>query len=269
MNVVGVESSHGFGDCLFNVPLIKSISEKHGREVTVAVTPHCADAFINVPWIGEIIHIPSMYHGLEALERLKYRHIYQITQNAKFPAYQQHDQNHSLIDTALCVGRELGLPDFEQRPMFLPTQDELRFGHDYGQLLNGHPTIAVECVAKSAQSWADQEAIQMIVDRFACTHKILWLSNQGAPNHPNVDDLLRYTRRQIIMLLRHCSIFFSVGSGFFCANLALPNEYQAKKVICLWVDDLYKYEYRLAQVQWHKDIVWVHNHQELKKSLES
>lgn len=267
MNTVGIESSHGFGDCLFNVPLIKSISERHNCKVTVAVTKHCADAFINIPWVNDVIHIPGMYHGIEMLHKLQYQNIYQITQNAKFIYYKEKDSNHSLIDTALHVGSELGLPPFNQRPMFLPTDNESQFGLDYGDLLGGHPTIAIECIAKSAQSWADQAAIQAIVDKHINTHKILWLSNQGAPSHPNIDNLLRYTRRQIIMLLQHCETFYSVGSGFFCANLALPERYQAKRVVCLWIDDFYKYEYRLSQLQWHKDIVWVHNHQELQQIL--
>ncbi len=264
---IGVESAHGFGDCLFNIPLLKTISQKLGKKVDVAVTQHCADAFINVPWINNIIQIPSMHHGIKVFSELGYKHVYQATQNVKFFVYKELDPNHSLIDTPLWAGREFGLQDFDQRPMFFPTDVEMQTGQDYGQLLNGHPTIAIECIAKSAQSWADQSAIQMIVDKYISTHKILWLSNQGAPQHHNIDDLLRFTRRQNIMLLQHCEIFFSVGSGFFCANLALHKELQAKRVVCLWVDDLYKYEYRLAQLKWHENITWVHNHKELQATL--
>lgn len=262
---IGIESSHGFGDCLFNIPLIQSISDKHGCKVTVAVTPHCSDAFINIQCINKIIHIPSMHHGIEMFKSMNYKYIYQITQNVKFPVYKQQDPNHSLIDTALQVGSEFGL-QFNQRPVFLPTHDELLFGVQYKP---NQPTVAIECIAKSGQSWADNTAVQSIVDKYADTHKILWLSNQGAPNHHNIDNLLKYSRRQIIMLLQHCEMFFSVGSGFFCANLALPEQYQAKKVVCLWIDDLYKYEFRLSQLKWCREIIWVHNHQELNKILES
>lgn len=249
--------------------MIHELKKRHNDEIHVAVTPHCKDALYNIPWVDRVIEIPNMWHGISEFKKLQYKHIYQITQNVKFFEFKQTNQNHSLIDTPLSTGLELGLPAFDQRPMFLPTQEELQFGHDYGQLLQGHPTIAVECIAKSAQSWADQIAIDKIVNKYASTHKILWLSNQGTPHHPNVDNLLRYTRRQIIMLLQHCEIFFSVGSGFFCANLALPVNYQAKRVVCLWIDDLYKYENRLVQLQWHKDITWIHNHQELQKIIES
>lgn len=265
--IVGVESSHSFGDTLFNVPLIQQLSQKFSAPVGVAVQPQHADGFHNVPWISEIIHIPGMRHGLPRLKELGYEFVYQITQNEKFVEFRNHkDENHSLIDTPLWVGRQLGLSDFDQRPMFFPTPEEEAFSNYFAPECS-RPTIAVECIAKSGQSWADGDAINMIMNKYANTHKILWLSNQGAPSHPNVDNLLRFSRRQVIMLLRYAQIFFSVGSGFFCSSLALPTAYQPRKIVCLWIDHLYRYEGRVEQ--WHKDITWVHNHSELQSTLQN
>jgi len=264
--IVGVESSHGFGDALFNLSLIKALSEHFSCKIGVATQPTCADAFVNIPWISEIIEIPAFWHGMKKLNELGYQRTIQITQNDKFFQFKNHDHNHSLIDTPLWTGRELGLPNFDQHPIFIPTEEEIRISNEYGQTLNGQPTIAIESIAKSGQSWADHNAIKMIIDRYINTHKILWLSNQGAPEHPNVDNLLRYSRRQIIMFLQHCETFFSVGSGFLCGILALPPKEQPKHTVCLWVDDLYKYEYKLNDLQW-ANIIWVHNHEELSIAL--
>lgn len=264
--MIGVVSSHGFGDILFNLPLIRTISQQYQQPIAVGVQPQCADAFYNIPWISQIIHVNDMYHGVNDLVKAGCNPVLQITQNIKFPLYKETDHNHSLIDTPALVGKELSLPAFDQRPIFIATPEESQTGYDYGQCFP-KPMIAVECIAKSAQSWADQAAIDMIVNKYADTHRILWMSNQGAPNHHNVDNLLRYTRRQNIMLLKHCETFFSVGSGFFCASLALLKEHQPKRIVCLWIDDFYKYEQRLSQLQWHDNIVWVHNHTELSNAL--
>lgn len=262
--IVGVESAHGFGDGCFNAALIRELSKKYGSNVGVAVRPHCRDVFYNLPWVNEIIDIPHMHHGAAALKALGYQHIFQITQNVKFYEFTQHDPNHSLIDTPLWTGRQLGLPDFDQRPIFLPTQEE---DESTQSMVTDQPTIAIESVYQSAQSWADNNAIEMVFNKYAPTHRILWLSNQGAPHHPNVDNLIRFSRRQAIMCLRACDIFFSVGSGFFCASLALAQHHQPKRIVCLWKDELYRYEKPIAEHQWHPDIQWIHNHQQLSTYL--
>lgn len=265
MNDLGVEMAHGFGDGLFQVPLIRSLSMHYNAKVAVAVEKQCADAFDNLPWISDIIHIPAMNHGVEALRQRGFRRIYQITPNIKFFEFRERDPSHSLIDTALWTGRELGLPNFDQRPVLIPTEREANV---HIELNDPRPTIAVESVYKSGQSWADQHALQLILDKYLQSHRVFWLSNSGAPTHPNVDNLLRYTRREIIMSLRHVETFFSVGSGFFCGCLALPTELQPRRVVCLWRDEFYRYEARLAALNWHTNLIWIHNHDDLKAMLE-
>lgn len=261
---IGVESAHGFGDGLFNVPLIRELSLKHETPIGVAVRPHCKDAFYNLPWVDEIVEIPHMNHGASKLERLGYERTIQITQNVKFYNFCQQDPTHSLIDTPLWTGRQLGIPDFDQRPIFEHTEEEYKSTRD---MVNHQPTIAIESVHQSAQSWANDETIQTILDKYLNTHRILWLSNQGAPSHPNVDNLLRFSRRQVIMCLKACDTFFSVGSGFFCASLALRNYMQPRKIVCLWKDELYRYERPLSIHKWHSDITWIHNQNELTSYL--
>lgn len=263
---VGVEAAHGFGDCLFNIPLIRELKILHNTKIGVAVRPHCKDAFDNVPWVSEVIEISHMYHGLPALQRLGYKRRFQITQNAKFYEFRGAHPNHSLIDTPLWTGRELGCPqNFDNKPLFFPTPDESLAG---SRMKAGNkPTIAIESVYKSAQSWANQKAFDMIIAKYAHTHRILWLSNEGAPQIPAVDDMLRFTRRECIMCLQACDIFFSVGSGFFCASLALDPTKQPKKIVCLWTDELYRYEGPVTKYKWHPDITWVHNRAELRQCL--
>jgi hypothetical protein len=263
---VGVESAHGFGDCLFNIPLIRELSQLHNSKVAVTVRPHCADAFINVPWVSEIIEVPQMWNGMQRLQELGYRRRFQITQNVKFYEFREaKDPNHSLIHTPLWTGRQHGCPeDFDNKPLFFPTTDEVLKTE---AMASDKPTIAIESVFKSAQSWANRKAINAIVAKYAHTHRILWLSNEGAPKLPTVDDMLRFSRRECIMCLRHCEIFFSVGSGFFCSSLSLSRLHQPKKVVCLWTDGLYKYEEPLNGYKWHPDIEWVHNQNELTECL--
>ena len=261
---LGVESAHGFGDGLFNSALIRELSKHHNTKVGVAVRPHCKDAFYNLPWVDEIVEIQQMNEGAKALQDLGYQRTIQITQNVKFFEFRKSDPDHSLIDTPLFTGRQLGLPDFDQRPIFYPTREELA---TTDCMLSDQPTIAIESVYTSGQSWTKRGDIQLILDKYLPTHRILWLSNSGAPDHPNVDNLLRFSRRQAIMCLRACDIFFSVGSGFLCATLALPSGLQSTRTVCLWRDEFYKYKRPLAQHTWCKDLTWIHNQQELHQYL--
>lgn len=263
---IGVEASHSFGDTVFNVPLIKAIHDHYGHKVTVAVRPQYKDGFYNVPWINKIRTINGMWHGYKMMKDEGYELVFQITQNAKFPEYKKSYPNHSLIDTPLWIGREIGLPDFDQKPMFFPTDKEL---DNTKEVLNNKPAIAIECEARSGQSWANGNHINQIVEKYKDTHRILWLSNKGAPKLPCVDDLLRFTRREVIMCLRAADIFFSVGSGFFCASLALPEKWQPKKIVCLWKDNFFKYVDRLNQVKWHKELIWVVKEEQFKNTLKN
>lgn len=263
---VGVESAHSFGDTLFNAPLVKALSEKYSQKIGVAVRPHCADGYKNLDFVSEIVHINNINEGQKALHAKGYDKVFQITQNSLFFEYKQQDPNHSLIDTPTKRGKELGVT-FDPKPLFKPTDKELEIVKKFKSDI---PTIAIESVYKSAQSWAQKEDIGYIVGKHLGDSqevRILWLSNEGAPRHPQINNMLQYSRRECIMALSACDTFFSVGSGFFCASLALAKELQPKKIVCLWKDDLYRYENRLSKTDWHGDITWVHNRQELAKHL--
>lgn len=260
----GVEMSHSFGDCMFSLPLIKSLSEHNMCKIGVATQKRFSDAFFNIPFISEIVLIDGLTQGLKKLGEMGYERVEQITPHHHFPIFKDRDPSFCLIDTHLRVGRLLGCADFDQRPIFTPTNDEEAAVSQYS---SDKPLIAIESIANSGQSWCDKKAVDMIINRHRNTHRILWCSNQHAPNLPFVDDCLRYTRRQIICLLRKVEIFYTTGSGFFCASMALPHNARPNKIVCLWIDDVYKYEHRLSQLGWHPNIVWVHNHQELQASL--
>lgn len=261
---VAVESAHSFGDGLFNASLIKAISEKHKSKVTVAVRPHCADAFDNLPFVDKVVIIQEMGEGTQLLANLGYKNVYQITQNIKFMQFKSFDKNHSLVNTPLMTGMQLGIGYFDQRPIFIPSEKELKaplkIEHD-------KPIIAIESVYTSSQSWAKKKHFDTIVEKFQDTHKILWLSNEGCPKNKNIDDMLRFTRRECICCLSLCEYFFSVGSGFFCASLALPKSQQPKNTICLWEDNLYKYKDVLNEKQWNPNITWVEDEQEFLNTI--
>jgi len=256
-----VESAHSFGDILFNLPLIKSISSHYGIKVDVAIRKQYADALQNIEFINKIVIIDNLNDGSTKATQLGYDVYHQITQNIKFVEYNDKYADHSLIDTPLYVGRELGLNDFDQRPIFIPSKNELDVYRDF----NDAPTIAIESVYNSLQSWTKSEHIESIINNYKNTHRILWLSHSKAPN--GTVDLSKYTRREVIMLMRLADKFYSVGSGFFCASLALRHEYQPRMIIAMWVDTYYKYEYRINALKWHNNLVWVHNNDELQKTF--
>jgi hypothetical protein len=261
---IGVEAAYGFGDCLFNLPLIKAISEHYNQKVNVATKSHCVDAFMNIPFVDNIDIINNLNEGYSFYSRAGYT-AFQLTQNIKFEQFIALDGSHSLIDTPMLTGREIGIKPFNQKPIFIPTINEINDGNRYD---DGMPTIAIESVFTSGQSWATQNDIDLIVDKFKDTHRICWLSNQNAPKTKYIDDMLRWSRRTCICALAHCGAMFSVGSGFFCASMALPKERQPKKIICLWIDSYYRYEKRIAELELHSNIQWIHNRDELIKALD-
>lgn len=251
--VIGVESAHGFGDCLFNVPLIKALAARCGCPVGVAVEAQCADAFANITEVGEIVYIPQMRHGLAALANLGYQQVHQLTQNEKFFEFRELDPAHSLIDTPRLTGQQLGLEIADYRPQLALTAAELATATTFPA---DKPIIIIESIYKSGQSWSDQQSLAMIAERYRDSHRIIWASSTEAGS-----------RREIIAHLQRCERFFSVGSGFFCASLALPTALQPPEIVCLWRDELYRYEGRLTELQWHPKITWVHNRTELMSVL--
>jgi len=261
----GAISFHSFGDTIFNIPLIKTLYEHHNQKITIGTKLAYFDGFRNIPWVEDIIEVKCMNAGIKRLEQLGFHPVYQITQQPLFARFKTTIKgNHSLIDTPLWAGRELGLPDFDQRPIFFPFDEEIE---KTNSIIKDEPTIAIECEARSGQSWANAKDIQMIIDKYKDTHRILWLSNKDAPDLPCVDDLLRFSRREVIMCLRAADVFFSVGSGFFCASLALPKKWQPKKIVCLFQDHHFKYIDRLNELRWHDDLNWATQQFQLQKIL--
>ncbi len=262
---IGIETAHGFGDICFNIPLIKAIYDKHQDEIYVAARTHCKDALYNINYITKVVDIAQMHEGETKLKTLGCDTIYQITQNIWFFKFREHDNNHSLIDTPMRVAKEFGLELENQRPIFIPSSKEFNKFANYQ--FPEQPIIAIESHYTSGQSWANNQHIANIINRYNKTHKIIWLSNTEPPNDPAIINLEGWTRRELILTLKYAEIFFSTGSGFFCASLALDEYNQPEKTVCLWIDDLYRYEQRLNELQWDKRITWLHNEQELQKYL--
>lgn len=262
-NKIGLESAHSFGDCLFNLPLIKAISLKHGVRPTVAVRAPYRDAFYNVPFINDIMIIDNWWDGINRFESMNYNIIHQLTQNHRFEEYKRTNPEHSLAETALCFGRSLGI-EFDHRPMFFPTEDELSKAQAFINNIR-KPIIAIEGIARSGQSWIDRHAVGLIIERYHESHSILWLSHEGKPDD-HVIDMSPLTRRETICALRYANIFYSAGSGFFCSSMAIVPPHQPKRIVVMWRDETYKYEKHINMCKWHDDIVWTHNHEELVRS---
>lgn len=260
---LGIECAHKFGDCVLNTGLIREASTRYGCKIGVAVRDLYADAFISNPHIDEIVRIHNMGEGPAAFKKLGYKSSHIATQNIRFFEFKAHGE-HSLIDTPLMVGKGMGLREFNHKPELFLSQAEIE---SVSAVKDSRPIIAIESVFTSGQSWATPDCFSLIVDKLQSTHKILWLSNQGAPNGSNIDNMLRFSRRQVIAALRHVDVFFSVGSGFFCSTLGLDRSSQPKKIVCLWNDDMYRYKDRLNELKWHPDITWCLNREAFLDAL--
>lgn len=258
---VGVESAHAFGDALFNIPLIIALSKHHNSAITVTTKPQYNDAFENIDCITEIIHINEMGHGVEKLQSIGKKHIYQLTQNITWLEQIKIEPQLSLIESPLRTAQKLGI-NIDPRPIFIPRHHEIQSTEKYA---SQQPTIAIEAEARSGQSWANNQHIQQIIDKYKQTHRILWLSITNAP--PNTISLHHISRRQNIMCLRHAEKFYCVGSGLFCASLALEQKYQPKQIICLWEDSMYKYKSTLSKYTWHNNLQIIDNPQQLTQHL--
>lgn len=253
---VGIESCYGFGDGLFNVPLIQAISARYGTRVDVAVRADCADAFENVPAVRQTVHCSGLHDGHATFQRMGYDVTLQITQNVKFFEFREHDPAHSLVHTPSKTGAQLGLQPFNHRPQIYLRQSEKNWAHDW--MSDKRQAVMVEAVFKSGQSWCDAKAVRMIME---ANHgkKVIWASHTTPPAGATP---VPASRRHVIACLPYCSKFYSVGSGFFCASLALEEK---PPTTCLWIDDLYKYEQHIPK-EW-SDVTWVHSHKELADVL--
>lgn len=254
MNELAVSCRLSFGDSMFCTALTKAVAARNpSGKVDVVAGNQYADAYTNLPWIGRIVNDPQL---------LSNRQILESTPGDHFWHYKATNGEFCLFDTHLKRAQTVGIDSFDQRPIFIPTYREKLTVQQYVTGVDA-PLLAVESVYFSGQSWSDRAATDAIVDRYAASHKILWLSNQDAPDHPAVDPCTQFSRRQLIQLLTHCELFYTTGSGFFCASLAHS---PGPRTVCLWKDETYKYERRLAQLGW-RDVEWVHNRVELEKSF--
>lgn len=265
-----IELAYGFGDCTMGLPLIEEFSRRINGPVGIATMPHCVDAFQHVPFIDEIISIGGLGGGRAAAEAHGYAEYRQITPNSYFPQFKASDPNHSLLNTSKKIGEAFGVVVTDQRPrLYLTAEEFLGMRKIYSDNIR---SIAIESHFKSGQSWANAESFQMIVDKFAMTHRIMMLSPETPlPKLPvgaiGFDDMKRWTRRQCVGALSTAEWFFNVGSGFFCASLSL-GEYQPRQSVSLWIDDFYKYKEIIDGTDWllNKNH-WVSNQSELANVL--
>jgi hypothetical protein len=233
-HLIGAETCHSYGDLIFNVPLIKALSEKYNTQIHIAMNTKYKDAYNNIPWIGNIYHINNMGEGPTILAKHGIHTCYQLTQNIKFHEYRASDPNHSLAETPTRVGREIGV-EIEPKPIFIPSNDELEIRNQFDR-----NTVAIESEYRSGQSWTNISTFNKILDKFR-DRQIIWMSNSNYPNRPNINIMAGYTRRQVVLAASACDTFISVGSGLFCSTIGLPRELQPRNIVCL-MNDYYKYK---------------------------
>jgi hypothetical protein len=251
-----IESAYGFGDGIFNAPLIEEIAKD--RTVIIATQKQCEDAFYNLNKVDCIINIDSLGQGKSFADKYGYEYL-QITQHVRFHKIKRYITNHSLIDTPLRISESLGL-SIDNRPIFRPTSSELQKTESFANFTK--PLIAIETAYKSGQSWVKVSHMREVAKIFSKTHDILWLSNSNEPTDiDGVINMRHLTRRECASALRFCDILFTTCSGFFCAALGLPSTLQPKKIVCGWKDNRkYNIEYKISkEYKWHDDIIWSHN----------
>jgi len=254
MKRTAIKCRMSFGDCMFTTALTRAVAKRNrDGKVSVFTDTKYSDAFYNLPWVSRITcddrHLAADEQMLD------------VTPTDHFWHYNSTRPGFCLFDTQLERARDAGIPAYDQRPIFRPTEQERlvaqQFAHD------DRPLVAIESAYFSGQSWSTVADMMAVVEHYAPTHRIAWLSNQDCPRHSAVDNCLRFSRRELIQILSHCEMLYTTGSGFFCASLAHS---PGPRTICLWRDDTYHYEARLHQLGW-RSIEWVHDRAELEHTL--
>jgi hypothetical protein len=265
---IAVEISHGFGDAIFSTPYLEHLASKYSTKLDVAIQAQCKDALLNNPNIANIHTIGRMWEGYENYARSnQYEKVLNITPNYWFLRQVEDIPSVSLLDTYAyqsCVynDSEHNTPRqeinrnsnlFGKKPSIHLTDEELTSSEKYKNV-----KIAIETEYKSGQSWAQTEDFLEISKQFN-GEQVLWLSR----SEPFLQNTVGYgeSRRVLIAALRNIDTFISVGSGFFCASMAL--DMQPKKIICLWLDHYYKYAGNIEKYGWHNQIKWVGSRSEL------
>ena len=244
-----------FGDCIVSTPLSHAMAlQNTDHTIPIITQAKYADAYTNLPWISKVYNtpqeLPSEYEILD------------VTPYNYFWHYKAHNNEFSLIDTIKERAKTIGIELKDQRPIFIPTDKEIETGYKYHQQ-STKPILAIESVHYSHESWWNLEATKIIVDHYISKYNIIWLSNSDAP--ASVDNGLRFSRRELLCILNHSNLFYTSGSGFYTAALAINTG--TAKTICLWIDETYKYEKKINGLGW-RPTTWVHNIAELERTLE-
>jgi len=255
MNLIGIEMSHGFGDAMFSIPLIEALCARDGCKAVIASKQRCADAYYGVPCIQSIEHTPDMYHG-ERILRSKYpiKAFYQITPQAYFMDFKASYPDHSLVATAMAIGRKYGV-EIDPQPKVYLSPIETQAAEQYFKKFKGEKIIAIESEHFSGQSWSCGADLERVIIKHP-QHFFLWLSLREPPfTHPNLHHIKHdLDRRSCIGLLKHVDLFINVGSGFFCASLS--KTIQPKESWMLWRDDVYKYKHSITMAGWIPNAHW-------------
>lgn len=253
MNKIGIMCRASFGDCMFNTAAVRAIAEENNSKVSVFTQQQYQDAYANLDFI-------DLY-----TDQLKFANSCKLSYNFApcdhFDAIKSHDKNFSLVMThwKLAEDNSLIKDKHDLKPIFRPTQAEINKCASFSK---SKPIIAVERAYFSQQSWFDNQAVKLILDKYSSTHEIIWCSNQDYPTDCEVNKLEGFTRRETILLLSQAEIFFTSGSGLFCASIGLQVR---PRTVCLWKDSYYKYERLFAHQCWA--VNWVHTHVELEGVL--
>jgi len=251
MMKIGVESYGSFGDCCLLTPFIRDLSEKHGTAIDIAVHKKFADAFLNLPFINNIIQINRINDGVKMFKALKYDLYFNATQGSYF---RNNSGMFSLLDVPDKLSSIMRVHITDRRPVFIPTKTELKVTE------NEKFDLAIESEYNSGQSWSKDQDIMMVLRAFK-NKRILWCSK----SEPPVEGLHRFnTRRETIAALINVKHFFCVGSGIFCASLS---KYRPENSYVLWSDDYFRYIQRFKERGWDSTITWIEDSEDLSSCL--
>lgn len=220
-----VEAAGHWGDNLFNTPLIAALSRHYGVPVDVATLPDYRDAFENLPFVGQIFdmsdkrqlslveEVSLLGSGVMHWKQRGNGPVYPITQFSTHELFLDREGDPpGLFGIPTAIGRQLGLPEFDPRPILNFTVDERKASEAIPE-----GTVAVETGFLFQQSWVWNEVWQYLLEEIK-NRPVLCLSREAPINGFLRLDL---TRRELLCGLHRCHAFVTTGSGFFCGSIGV------------------------------------------------
>lgn len=249
MSLIGIECSHGFGDCMICMSLIEALCKKENKKCVISTRN--PDAFLNAPFVEKVIKNDSYPNG-ESVIRSSYdiTNFYQVTPYGYFGDFRRQNGGLSLLECPIEIGKKFDV-EFDNNPKIYLTEEELNVKLENKKRKN----IIIEAEHRSGQSWSIFEDFYDIIKNNQDCQFYWACLKQPHYKFDNLENIsAKYTRRECISLIRHADLFISVGSGIFCGMLGawIKNV----KTLMLWRDLAFTYKMVIREKNMIKDVLW-------------